>query len=199
MWKLAAAIAVSGVVLVAVPAAGVDAPKVAQAGPSGGDMPAKGGAESVTVRGTVDAVDRQKGTVTLKGPEGRTVTLDVKDKQKLDVINTGDPVIATYMEAVMLRAKKAGSGTPGVSVRESRVGSKPGEIPAGAVGREITVTGTITGIDKNARTVMVKGPQGNTETIKAKDPKNLEGLEVGDLAELTYTQAFAVALDKPAK
>jgi hypothetical protein len=37
------------------------------------------------------------------------------------------------------------------------------------------VTATITAVDRKAQTVTIKGPQGNTETIKVKDPKNLEG------------------------
>jgi len=42
-------------------------------------------------------VDKEKGSVTLKGPKGRTVTLAVKDKSKLDAIAVGDPVVATYL------------------------------------------------------------------------------------------------------
>jgi hypothetical protein len=41
--------------------------------------------------------------------------------------------------------------------------------------------------------------QGGTETIKAKEPKNLEGLKVGDMVEITYSQALAVSLDKSGK
>jgi len=158
-------------------------------------------AASVTkIRGTVAGVDKDAGTVTLKGPKGRTVTIEVKDKSKLDQINVGDPVVAAYMEAVAWRVVKAGSGAaPGVSTQETRVTSKPGETPAGAVGREVTATVTITAIDKKAHTVTVKGPRGGTETIKAKDPKNLEGLKVGDMVEITYTQALAVSLDKSGK
>ena len=158
-------------------------------------------AASVTkIRGTVAGVDKDAGTVTLKGPKGRTVTIEVKDKSKLDQINVGDPVVAAYMEAVAVRVVKAGSGAaPGVTTQETRVSSKPGETPAGAVGREVTATVTITAIDRKAHTVTVKGPQGGTETIKAKDPKNLEGLKVGDMVEITYTQALAVALDKSGK
>ena len=89
--------------------------------------------------------------------------------------------------------------TPGTTVQETRVGSKPGETPAGAIGREVTVTATITAINKKAETVTIKGPRGNTETIKAKDPKNLDLVKVGDLVEITYAQALAVSLDKPAK
>jgi ribosomal protein S17 len=77
--------------------------------------------------------------------------------------------------------------------------SKPGATPAGAVGEQITVTVTIVEIDKKAGTVTVKGPEGRTETIKARDPKNLDAVKVGDLVEITYTRALAIALDKPAK
>ena len=133
------------------------------------------------------------------GPKGRTVTLEVKDRQKLDAIKAGDPVVATYVEALAFRIQSAGTAAPGVSVEERRVTSKPGETPAGAVGRQVTATVTITEIDKAAGTVTVKGPQGNTETVKARDPKNLEKIKVGDLVEITYTQALAVSLDKAAK
>jgi Cu/Ag efflux protein CusF len=161
--------------------------------------PVRGKSEaSVTkIRGTVSGVDKDAGTVTLKGPKGRTVTIEVKDKSKLDQINVGDPVVAAYMEAVAWRVVKAGSGAaPGVSTQETRVSSKPGETPAGAVGREVTATVTITAIDRKNHTVTVKGPQGGTETIKAKEPKNLEGLKVGDMVEISYSQALAVSLEK---
>jgi len=159
----------------------------------------KGEASVTKVRGTVEAIDKDAGTVTLKGPK-RTITIEVNDKSKLDQIKVGDPVVAAYIEAVAWRVMKTGSGAaPGVSTTETRVSSKPGETPAGAIGREVTATVTITAIDKKAHTVTVKGPRGGTETIKAKDPKNLEGLKVGDMVEITYTQALAVSLDKSGK
>jgi Cu/Ag efflux protein CusF len=177
-----------------------DAPRVAQAtAPASEAKPGKLVAGSMKVRGTVDAIDKEKGTVTLKGPKGRTVTLEVRDPAKLEAVKVGDPVVATYVEAVAFQVRKAGTAAPGASVQETRVGSKPGETPAGAIGREVTATVTITALDKKAGTVTIKGPLGNTETFKVKDPKNLEGVKVGDLVDITYTQALAVALEKPAK
>jgi Cu/Ag efflux protein CusF len=161
--------------------------------------PAVGEAAVVKVHGTVAAVDKENRTVTLKGPKGRTITLDVKDPSKLEVIKVGDPVVAAYVEAVAVQVKKPGAAMPGMTVQESRVGSKPGETPAGAISREITVTGTITGVDRKAQKVTIKGPQGNQETIKVKDPKHLEGVKKGDMVEITYAQALAVSLDKPVK
>ena len=171
---------------------------LAQAKPDAGAMPGRAEAREVTVRGTVAAVDKDKQTVTLKGPK-RTLTLQVRDPQKLEAISVGDPVIAKYYESLAFEVKKAGAATPGKSAQEAVVSSKPGETPGGAVGRQITVTTTITAIDKKAQTVTIKGPEGNTETVKARDPKNLDKVKVGDLVEITYTQALAISLDKPAK
>jgi Cu/Ag efflux protein CusF len=201
---------VSGMLVAPGPAAWAEALRVAQAAapapaqapapaPATQAMPGKLAADAVQVRGTIDAIDKEKGTVTLKGPKGRTLTLEVRDRAKLDVVKVGDPVLATYVEAVAFQVRKSGTATPGTSVQEARVSSKPGETPGGAVGREVTVVVTITAIDKKAPAVTVKGPQGKTETFKVREPKNLEGVKVGDLVEITYTQALAVTLDKPAK
>jgi hypothetical protein len=108
-------------------------------------------------------------------------------------------VVANYYEALAIEIKKPGTATPGVTAQQGVASSKPGQIPAGAIGEQITVTGTIVAIDKAAHTVTIKGPGGDTEVIKARDPKNLEAVKVGDLVELTYTRALVIALDKAAK
>ena len=151
----------------------------------------------VTLRGTVEAIDKEKQTVTLKGPK-RTLVVQVQDPKKLDAIKVGDPVVGKYYEALAFEVKKAGTATPGITAQQGVASSKPSETPAGAVGERVTVTVTITEIDKKAGTVTVKGPEGRTETIKARDPKNLDAVKVGDLVEITYTRALAIALDKSA-
>jgi len=159
--------------------------------------PAAAEIKAVKIHATIAAVDKDAKTITLKGPKGRMLTLDVQDPQKLEMAKVGDPVVATYYEAVAIEVKKTGAATPGVTVQESRATSKPGENPAGAVAREVTLTGTITAIDRKAPSVTVKGPRGKTETVKVKDAKNLKDVKVGDMVELTYAQALVVALDKP--
>jgi Cu/Ag efflux protein CusF len=171
----------------------------AQTPPPSAKPPMAGKAEGAVmrVRGTVSAVDKENKTITLKGPRGRTLTFDVQDPTKLEAVKVGDPVVGTYVEAVAVQLKPAGSTTPSASVTESRAGSKPGDNPAGVIRREITVTGKIVRIDTKGQRVTLEGPKGGQETIKIKDPKHLEGVKVGDLVEVTYLQALAVALDKP--
>jgi hypothetical protein len=152
----------------------------------------------VTLRGTVEAIDTEKQTVTIKGPK-RTLTVRVRDPKKLEAIKVGDPVVGKYYEALAFEVKKPGTATPGVTTQQGVASSQPGATPAGAVGEQITITATIVAIDKAAHTVTIKGPEGNTETVKARDPKNLDAVKVGDLVEITYTRALAIALDKSTK
>jgi Cu/Ag efflux protein CusF len=160
--------------------------------------PAVAELEAVKLRGTIKAIDKDKRTVTLVGPQGGTLTLAVRDPQKLDVVKVGDPVVATYYEALVIQVRPAGSATPGVSVTDALVSSKPGENPAGAVESQVTVTAAVASVDAAKGTVTIKGLQGDTETVKARDPKMLTGVKSGDLVQLTYRRAFAVALDRPA-
>jgi hypothetical protein len=171
---------------------------IAQATDSSAAKPARKEVRTLTVRGTVEAVDKEKRTVTLKGPEGRTLTLAVRDPKKLDAVKVGDPVVARYHESLVIQVRKPGEAAPGVTAKEGMATSKPGETPGGAVGRQVTLTVTITAFDTKQQTVTVKGPEGNVETFKVRNPKNLDGVKVGDLVEVTYTQALAIALDKPA-
>ena len=151
----------------------------------------------LTLRGTVEAIDKEKQTVTIKGPK-RTLTVQVRDPKKLEAIKVGDPVVGKYYEALAIELKKPGAATPGVTAQQGTATSKPGATPAGAVGQQVTVTVTIVEIDKKAGTVTIKGPEGRTETVKARDPKNLDAVQVGDLVEITHTMALAIALDKSA-
>ena len=171
----------------------------AQTPPPSPNPPMAGKAEGAVmrVRGTVSAVDKDNKTITLKGARGRTITFDVQDPTKLETVKVGDPVVGTYVEAVAVQLKPAGSATPSATVTETQAGSKPGDNPAGAIRREITLTGKIVKIDTKAQRVTLEGPKGGQETIKVKDPKNLEGVKVGDLVEVRYMQALVVALDKP--
>ena len=203
MKRIAVALFAAWLVPGAVVLAQTTAPPAAKPAPPAASTPApakpKGEtATVVTLRGTVEAIDKEKQTVTIKGPK-RSLTVRVQDPKKLEAIKVGDPVIGKYYEALAFEVKKPGTVTPGVTAQQGVATSQPGATPAGAVGEQVTITATITAINKAAHTVTIKGPEGNTETIKARDPKNLDLVKVGDLVEITYTRALAIALDKSAK
>jgi len=153
----------------------------------------------VTRTGTVEAVDMAKRMVTIKGEKGRTIDLKVGEEAKnLDQVKVGDKVVAKYYESIAFRLKKPGEAE-GVKTEEAIASAKPGEVPAAVLANQVTVTATIQDISPKKTYVTLKGPDGKTVDVKVKDPKNVEKLKVGDQVVITYTQAFAIALDKPKK
>jgi hypothetical protein len=72
-----------------------------------GERPGAGVAEATTFTATIEAIDKPASKVTLKGPEGRTVTVKVKHPEKLDVVSVGDQVQITYTRALAISVKAA--------------------------------------------------------------------------------------------
>jgi Cu/Ag efflux protein CusF len=152
-----------------------------------------------TLTGTVEAVDLANRVVTIKGSRGRVIDLKVGPEAKnLDQVQVGDKVVAKYYESIAFRLKKPGEAE-GVTSEQAVAKAKPGEVPAGVVANQVTVTATIEDISPKKTYVTLKGPEGKTVDVKVMDPKNLEGLKVGDQVVITYTQALAIALNKAKK
>jgi len=72
-----------------------------------GEKPAVAGVREVTAIADVTAVDPKKSTITLKGPRGNVVTLDVKNPDQFKVVKVGDQVEVTYTEALALSVEAA--------------------------------------------------------------------------------------------
>jgi len=77
-----------------------------------GERPAVAGARQVTAIATVTAVDPKKSTITLKGPRGNVVTLDVQNPDQFKVVKKGDQVEVTYTEALALSVEPAPKPAP---------------------------------------------------------------------------------------
>ncbi|MCL4798098.1 MAG: hypothetical protein KJ025_00820 [Burkholderiales bacterium] len=72
-----------------------------------GERPAVAGAREVTAIADVIGVDPKKSTITLKGPRGNVVTLNVQNPDQFKVVKKGDQVQVTYTEAVALSVEPA--------------------------------------------------------------------------------------------
>ncbi|RNC68260.1 MAG: hypothetical protein ED859_11000 [Desulfuromonadales bacterium] len=72
-----------------------------------GEKPGGVAGRQMTVTATVEAIDTKKPTVTLKGPEGKSVVVKIKDRKNLENVKVGDEVVLTYTEAVAISVEKA--------------------------------------------------------------------------------------------
>ena len=153
---------------------------------------------SVTKTATVTNINQKTREVTIKTEDGKEYSFIASSNVKnLAQVKKGDIITAKYTEALAYQIRK--HGTPGVATTQAAMAADSGAMPAGAVAQQTTVTVTITAIDPKVPTVTFRGPKGNTETIKVKDPQKLKGVKVGDMVDITYTEALAIKVDEAPK
>jgi len=74
--------------------------------PTAGAKPGGTVAHKVTAMTEVTAIDPAKHVVTLRGPKGNEVDVDVEDPEQLKNIKVGDHVQVTYLEALAISVKE---------------------------------------------------------------------------------------------
>ncbi len=180
--------------------AALAAPSFAQqGGVVAGKAPGMAGiAQTINVQAKITKIDHKTREITLKGPQGREVTVEAgPDVKNFSKLKAGDTVDVQYVESLVLELKKGG-GKPVERTEEHAVKSaKAGETPGGAGGRRITVVGNVVNVDSAAKQVTVKGPK-RTVDLHVEDPEQLKMIAKGDQIQATYTEAAAVSV-VPAK
>jgi len=178
----------------------VTAPATAQTGGAVvGTAPGKAAiAQTVKVSATITDIDKATRDVTLKGPQGNLMTVTAgPDVKNFDKLKVGDQVDMQYVEALTLELKKGGGMVVGKTQTADAVGAKKGEMPGGAVGRQVTIVADVIATDPATQTVTLKGPK-QTVDLRIPDPEQFKRIAKGDQIEAKFTQAFAVAVE-PAK
>jgi len=172
---------------------------LAQPAPSGGAAVATAPGKAVVVEtlkvaATVTAIDKATRAVTLKGPKGNEFSVTAgPDVKNFDQIKVGDQVTLEYVEALSLQLKKGGGAPVARTVQEGAAGAKPGERPAGAMGRQVTVVADVVDVNPATQIVTLKGPQRTVE-LKVRDPEQFKLVKKGDQVEATFTEAVAIAV-----
>lgn len=151
-----------------------------------------------TMTAEVVAIDQSQRTVTLRGPEGNEATLKVGDEVKnFAQVRKGDQVTAAYYESLAVSVKKPGEAKPGIVATDDIQTAPAGQKPGGAGAATLTIVAKVKKVDKARQTLTLQGGDGTTTTVNVQDPANLEKVKAGDLLEITYTEAVAIAVDKP--
>ncbi len=148
--------------------------------------------EVTTITASIQAVDQQNRTVTLKGPRGNVFTIAVSERVKnLPQLKAGDIAQIAYFEAVAIDAKKTDAPLAGSETFEED-SAVPGEKPAGVVLRKVHAIAEVVDVNNESQSVRVRGPRGNVAQVKLRDPKVASSLKAGDRIELNYIEGVAV-------
>ena len=73
-----------------------------------GKRPAAGAIREIQAIAKVTGMDEKAKTISLTGPRGNTVTLDVQNPDHFKVVKMGDEVLVTYTEAVAVSVEPGG-------------------------------------------------------------------------------------------
>jgi hypothetical protein len=155
-----------------------------------------GSATVVTFHGKIVNVNAAAKQVTLEGPAGRRVTVDVRNPDNLRAAKVGEPFAARVYEIVTIRKKKPGEPVHSASLSEGLWTTNPNGTPGGSRAVQIRLLVTVDRIDEAHGTVTVKAADGSTETVKARNPQNLKRLKVGDELVISIYRAIAISLAK---
>ena len=153
----------------------------------------------ITLRGTVEAVDHDTRTVRIRGEQGNVVTLDVPQSvARFDQVKVGDSVTASYFDVVSVRPKPAGEAAVDRSIPPV-TSPTPGTLPGAVKASQRMTTVTITSWDPATRVVTFKGPTGTSYTrhLLETDVSLMEGLKVGDSADVTRTESATFSFREP--
>ena len=132
--------------------------------------------DSVTVSGTVVAIDHTSRALTLKNEAGELVTLDVSaEVKRFPEIKIGDKISARYYDNVTVRLKKPGEAA--VNTASAAVTPGKGAKPGATVATQRTMTAAIEAIDPNVPSISFKGPQGWKYSRKVLDKERTEAGE----------------------
>jgi hypothetical protein len=147
----------------------------------------------------VEAVDKDKREITLKGSSGNTITLGVdKSVKRFDEIKVGDSVTADYYVSIAAEVREPTAEEKKTPYQElTSTGRTPeGTDPAAGSFRIIKAVTTVEGLDRPTKSITVKGPKGNYVQVELKDPSILEKLHLGDTIMVTYSEGLVISLDK---
>lgn len=161
------------------------------------DKPSMSTSEKVIITALVEAINHETREVTLRGPEGNSVSFVASEEARnLDQVSAGDIVMAEYIQSMSIEVMANDGSKPGAGELAAAGRSEKGEMPGMAAIDTVVVTATVEEINIEANTFKLKGPSGEIKEYEARDPENLKKAAVGDLVVITYTEAVAITVEK---
>jgi len=161
------------------------------------DKPSMSTSQTVIVTALVEAINHETREVTLRGPEGDSVSFVASEEARnLPQVKAGDIVMAEYTQSMSIEVFANDGSAPGAGEMTIAGRSEEGEMPGLAAIDAVVVTATVEEINIEANTFKLKGPAGEIREYEARNPENLKKAAVGDLVVITYSEAIAISVEK---
>jgi hypothetical protein len=153
---------------------------------------------------TVTAVDMGRHLVTIQGPQGNSVVIQVTDQVKnLPQVKIGDVVDIQYYRSAIAKLVKVDENTTlDTTVSGAKATRPEGNKPGGAIGLQVKRRAEVKFVDPIQKFITFRSPDRGLRKISLENSPELQHylkeLKKGDIVEVTYTEALAISL-QPAK
>ena len=145
---------------------------------------------------TITAIDSTSRLITLKTDKGEEDSFRAgPDMARFNELKVGDKVNVAFTESIVFAVRKPGDTSATATTGDAAVTRGTGARPGGTIAGQIKTTVTVKAIDTKAPSITVQTEDGRTVTRLVQDAKNLQGIKVGDKADITYTQAVLVSVE----
>jgi hypothetical protein len=171
-------------------------PAAGNAESSAENVVAAGAASVIAIHGRIASVDQEEKLVTLQAAGGKQLTLHILIPFKLAAVKPGEPFLAKFYEIASVQKLAPGQAPTAQSLTAGIVGAAPDQTSVAALGSQYQFEVTIDAIDKNNKTLSIKGSDGVVEVVDVANPESLEQVQVGEQVVVTLIDVVAVALDK---
>ncbi len=157
-------------------------------------------AGAVAGTATVEGVDYEKRPVTLTLPDGAAQTFNAGPAlRKLGQVEVGDQVTVSVAESVAIFIEKSGA-LPAVSETETVILAPEGAKPGIFIVKTRELILSVEAIDYLNWTATLKGPGGNTQTLKiGSNMAGVERVKAGVNVVGQFTEVFSVTVAAPRK
>lgn len=167
------------------------------------DVDIRGNNERTSIKSisaVIVEIDPKTREITLEGSLGNYITLTAgPELARFDELAVGDMVNATYTSSISGELREPTEeelANPMKVMDAAAVTASKDEDPGAAVGVTVRAVCTIEGMNRATKTVMLKDPDGDFHIIEDVDPAKMAGVNIGQTVVVTYTEAFALSLDK---
>ena len=150
---------------------------------------------TTTLKATIDAIDKDARTVTLKDKDGDYQTIYCGPEiKRFDELKVGDEITFRYTESIVVKMAKAGDKAKSSS-EEPAVVRGAGAKPSATITHQQTAVVLVKAIDSKAPSVTVQTDDGRTSSFKVENKGLLKNIKAGDRVEIHYTEALAISVE----
>lgn len=145
-----------------------------------------------TAVATVEAVDMNTREISLREADGSVTTLIAGDDvRNLEQLEKGDRVAVEHKIGIIMQLSPAPGGVVERRDRLEMERAEPGQKPGGVVRKIVEATAEVVAVDRDARTLTLRGPQ-RTLTLPVAEDIDLDAIKVGDEVEAIYQESVAI-------